>query len=80
MSPCRRTELGLVGNVVFRPQWPLTFDLLQAQLGALMSILKEHISHMEREQLSVHQSELTSFFLSALAFRAEHKQVSPALS
>lgn len=39
-----------------------------------MSILKEHISHMEREQLSLHQSELTSFFLSALAFRAEHGQ------
>ncbi|KAM9336216.1 HEAT repeat-containing protein 1 [Symphorus nematophorus] len=44
----------------------------KAQLGALMSILKEHISHMEKDQLNVHQSELTSFFLTALDFRSEH--------
>ncbi|XP_033935504.1 HEAT repeat-containing protein 1 isoform X3 [Pseudochaenichthys georgianus] len=46
----------------------------QGQLGALLSILQEHIDHMEREQLSHHQSELTSFFLSALDFRAQHCQ------
>ncbi|KAJ4919181.1 hypothetical protein JOQ06_022167, partial [Pogonophryne albipinna] len=46
----------------------------QGQLGALLSILQEHIGHMEREQLSHHQSELTSFFLSALDFRAQHCQ------
>ncbi|XP_044034092.1 HEAT repeat-containing protein 1 isoform X1 [Siniperca chuatsi] len=46
----------------------------KGQLGALMSILKEHISHMEKDQLNVHQSELTSFFLTALDFRAEHCQ------
>ncbi|XP_073345886.1 HEAT repeat-containing protein 1 isoform X2 [Pagrus major] len=46
----------------------------KGQLGALMSILKEHISHMERDQLNFHQSELTSFFLTALDFRAEHCQ------
>uniref|UniRef100_A0A671WPT1 HEAT repeat-containing protein 1 n=1 Tax=Sparus aurata TaxID=8175 RepID=A0A671WPT1_SPAAU len=46
----------------------------KGQLGALMSILREHISHMERDQLNFHQSELTSFFLTALDFRAEHCQ------
>ncbi|KAK1876634.1 HEAT repeat-containing protein 1, partial [Dissostichus eleginoides] len=46
----------------------------QGQLGALLSILQEHIGHMEREQLSHHQSELTFFFLSALDFRAQHCQ------
>ncbi|KAK5875369.1 hypothetical protein CesoFtcFv8_027852 [Champsocephalus esox] len=46
----------------------------QGQLGVLLSILQEHIDHMEREQLSHHQSELTSFFLSALDFRAQHCQ------
>ncbi|KAM4623532.1 HEAT repeat-containing protein 1 [Polymixia lowei] len=46
----------------------------QSQLGPLMSILKEHISHMEREELNSHQSELTSFFLTALDFRAQHCQ------
>ncbi|XP_072230242.1 HEAT repeat-containing protein 1 [Leuresthes tenuis] len=44
------------------------------QLGVLMSILKEHICHMDRDQLSFHQSELTAFFLSALDFRAKHCQ------
>lgn len=48
---------------------------LQGQLGALMSILKEHIAHMEKDQLNFHQSELTAFFLTALDFRAEHCQV-----
>ncbi|XP_068160889.1 HEAT repeat-containing protein 1 isoform X2 [Antennarius striatus] len=46
----------------------------QGQLGALMSLLEEHIGHMGGEQLGVHQSELTSFFLVALDFRAEHCQ------
>uniref|UniRef100_A0A3P8SR54 HEAT repeat-containing protein 1 n=1 Tax=Amphiprion percula TaxID=161767 RepID=A0A3P8SR54_AMPPE len=45
------------------------------QLVALMSILKEHIGHMDREQLNVHQSELTSFFLTALNFRCQHPQL-----
>ncbi|XP_021180452.2 HEAT repeat-containing protein 1 isoform X1 [Fundulus heteroclitus] len=44
------------------------------QLESLMSILKEHICHMDREQLSVHQSELTAFFLTSLDFRAERSQ------
>lgn len=41
-----------------------------------MSILKEHVCQMEKEQLNSHQSELTSFFLIALDFRAEHSGVS----
>ncbi|KAJ8404760.1 hypothetical protein AAFF_G00331470 [Aldrovandia affinis] len=46
----------------------------QSRLGPLMGILKEHIGHMERDQLSSHQSELTSFFLTALDYRAQHGQ------
>ncbi|CAL8284634.1 unnamed protein product [Merluccius merluccius] len=46
----------------------------QSHLGPLMSILKGHISHMEKDQLNSHQSELTSFFLTALDFRAQHCQ------
>ncbi|XP_015227293.1 PREDICTED: HEAT repeat-containing protein 1 [Cyprinodon variegatus] len=44
------------------------------QLEALMSVLKEHIAQMDSEQLAVHQSELTTFFLTALDFRAERSQ------
>uniref|UniRef100_A0A8C5CL96 HEAT repeat-containing protein 1 n=1 Tax=Gadus morhua TaxID=8049 RepID=A0A8C5CL96_GADMO len=47
----------------------------QSHLGPLMSILKAHITHMEKDQLNTHQSELTSFFLTALDFRAQHCQV-----
>uniref|UniRef100_A0A667YWY1 HEAT repeat-containing protein 1 n=1 Tax=Myripristis murdjan TaxID=586833 RepID=A0A667YWY1_9TELE len=46
----------------------------QGELGPLMSILQEHIGHMEKEQLNAHQSELTAFFLTALDFRAQHCQ------
>ncbi|KAM9838096.1 HEAT repeat-containing protein 1 [Aulostomus maculatus] len=46
----------------------------KGQLAALMSILKEHLSHMDRDQLNNHQSELTSFFLVALDFRAQFCQ------
>ena len=40
-----------------------------------MGILKEHIVQMEKDQLNSHQTELTSFFLIALDFRAQHGQV-----
>lgn len=49
-------------------------DAQQNRLSPLMNILKEHISHMDKDQLNNHQSELTSFFLSALDFRAQHCQ------
>ncbi|MGH0159593.1 UNVERIFIED_CONTAM: hypothetical protein FKN15_008290 [Acipenser sinensis] len=49
-------------------------DTHQSRLGPLMDILKEHIGHMESEQLNSHQSELTAFFLKGLDFRSEHSE------
>lgn len=49
-------------------------DSKQNHLGPLMGILKEHIGQMEKDLLNSHQSELTSFFLTALDFRAQHCQ------
>ncbi|XP_068088359.1 HEAT repeat-containing protein 1 isoform X2 [Hyperolius riggenbachi] len=43
-------------------------------LPSLMDVLREHIATMEKQQLSSHQSELTSFFLKALDYRAEHSE------
>ncbi|XP_028903501.1 HEAT repeat-containing protein 1 [Ornithorhynchus anatinus] len=43
-------------------------------LGPLMGILQEHIAVMEKIQLYSHQSQLTSFFLKALDFRAKHPE------
>ena len=56
-------------------EFKLVSLFLQSHLGPLMSILKAHITHMEKDQLNTHQSELTSFFLTALDFRAQHCQV-----
>ncbi|XP_029449670.1 HEAT repeat-containing protein 1 [Rhinatrema bivittatum] len=44
------------------------------RLGHLMDVLKEHIGSMEKQLLASHQSELTTFFLKALNFRADHPQ------
>ncbi|XP_075452512.1 HEAT repeat-containing protein 1 [Ascaphus truei] len=49
-------------------------DTQQSCLGSLMGILKEHIAIMDKQQLSSHQSELTTFFLKALDYRAEHSE------
>ncbi|KAM9316162.1 HEAT repeat-containing protein 1 [Gastrophryne carolinensis] len=52
----------------------LVDNQLQSCVASLMDILREHIATMEKLQLSSHQSELTSFFLKALDFRAEHSK------
>lgn len=43
-------------------------------MGPFMSILQEHIGVMKKEELSSHQSQLTTFFLEALDFRAKHPE------
>uniref|UniRef100_A0A8C5R581 HEAT repeat-containing protein 1 n=1 Tax=Leptobrachium leishanense TaxID=445787 RepID=A0A8C5R581_9ANUR len=49
-------------------------DTQQRYLGAVMDILREHIAVMDKQQLSSHQSELTTFFMKALDYRAENSQ------
>ncbi|XP_077024538.1 HEAT repeat-containing protein 1 [Tamandua tetradactyla] len=44
------------------------------QMGPYMSILQEHIGMMRKEELTSHQSQLTTFFLEALDFRAQHSE------
>ncbi|XP_029986214.1 HEAT repeat-containing protein 1 [Sphaeramia orbicularis] len=76
LSALRNTLSTKLPPRVLLPTVSRTYSSLvldrKTQLGALMSILKEHISHMDKDQLSVHQSELTAFFLTALDFRSEH--------
>ncbi|XP_006761371.1 PREDICTED: LOW QUALITY PROTEIN: HEAT repeat-containing protein 1 [Myotis davidii] len=43
-------------------------------MGPFMSILQEHIGVMKKEELTSHQSQLTTFFLEALDFRARHPE------
>uniref|UniRef100_A0A8C7TUI6 HEAT repeat-containing protein 1 n=1 Tax=Oncorhynchus mykiss TaxID=8022 RepID=A0A8C7TUI6_ONCMY len=53
----------------------MSVSFSHSQLDPLMGILKEHIGHMEKDQLTSHQSELT-YFLISLDFRAQHCQTS----
>uniref|UniRef100_A0A452FRY1 HEAT repeat-containing protein 1 n=1 Tax=Capra hircus TaxID=9925 RepID=A0A452FRY1_CAPHI len=43
-------------------------------MGPFMSILREHIGVMRKEELTSHQPELTTFFLEALDFRTQHAE------
>ncbi|XP_034365745.1 HEAT repeat-containing protein 1 [Arvicanthis niloticus] len=46
----------------------------QNHMGPFMSILQEHIGVMKKEELLSHQSQMTTFFLEALDFRAQHSE------
>ncbi|XP_037024057.2 HEAT repeat-containing protein 1 [Artibeus jamaicensis] len=46
----------------------------QHHMGPFMSILQEHIGVMRKEELASHQPQLTTFFLEALDFRAQHPE------
>uniref|UniRef100_A0A8C3XDM0 HEAT repeat-containing protein 1 n=1 Tax=Catagonus wagneri TaxID=51154 RepID=A0A8C3XDM0_9CETA len=43
-------------------------------MGPFMSVLREHIGVMKKEELASHQPQLTAFFLKALDFRAQHAE------
>ncbi|XP_040092233.1 HEAT repeat-containing protein 1-like isoform X1 [Oryx dammah] len=43
-------------------------------MGPFMSILREHIGVMRKEELASHQPQLTTFFLEALDFRTQHAE------
>uniref|UniRef100_A0A8C0DRX7 HEAT repeat-containing protein 1 n=1 Tax=Balaenoptera musculus TaxID=9771 RepID=A0A8C0DRX7_BALMU len=43
-------------------------------MGPFMSILREHIGVMRKEEVASHQPQLTTFFLEALDFRAQHSE------
>lgn len=63
---------------VLLPAISKTFKQIQKNwknhMGPFMSILQEHIGVMKKEELLSHQSQLTSFFLEALDFRAQHSE------
>ncbi|XP_055495531.1 HEAT repeat-containing protein 1 isoform X1 [Leucoraja erinacea] len=76
LTSLRTTLATKLASRVLLPSISKCYDKLadtkESCLGPLLDILKEHICHMEKEQLTSHQSELTSFFLKALDFRAGH--------
>uniref|UniRef100_UPI00398EA4BE HEAT repeat-containing protein 1 isoform X2 n=1 Tax=Pristiophorus japonicus TaxID=55135 RepID=UPI00398EA4BE len=76
LTSLRTTLATKLASRVLLPSVSKCYDKLadthQSYLGPLFDILKEHINHMEKEQLNSHQSELTLLFLKALDFRADH--------
>ncbi|KAM5235768.1 HEAT repeat-containing protein 1 [Ctenodactylus gundi] len=44
------------------------------RMRPFMSILQEHLGVMKKEELTSHQAQLTTFFLGALDFRAQHAE------
>ncbi|XP_067844821.1 HEAT repeat-containing protein 1 isoform X2 [Heptranchias perlo] len=78
LTSLRTTLATKLASRVLLPSVSKCYDKLadthQNYLGPLVDILKEHISHMEKEQLNSHQSELTLFFLKALDFRTDHSE------
>ncbi|XP_051867261.1 HEAT repeat-containing protein 1 isoform X2 [Pristis pectinata] len=76
LTSLRTTLATKLASRVLLPSISKCYDKLadtkQHCLGPLLDILKEHICNMAKEQLNSHQSELTSFFLKALDFRADH--------
>uniref|UniRef100_A0AAA9RYM1 HEAT repeat-containing protein 1 n=1 Tax=Bos taurus TaxID=9913 RepID=A0AAA9RYM1_BOVIN len=48
--------------------------LSQNLMGPFMSVLREHIGVMRKEELASHQPQLTTFFLEALDFRTQHAE------
>ncbi|XP_021511049.1 HEAT repeat-containing protein 1 [Meriones unguiculatus] len=63
---------------VLLPAISKTFKQIQKNwknhMAPFMSILQEHIGVMKKEELLSHQSQLTTFFLEALDFRAQHSE------
>uniref|UniRef100_A0A8C6E6N7 HEAT repeat-containing protein 1 n=1 Tax=Moschus moschiferus TaxID=68415 RepID=A0A8C6E6N7_MOSMO len=43
-------------------------------MGPFMSVLREHVGVMSKEELAAHQPQLTTFFLEALDFRTQHAE------
>ncbi|XP_035698603.1 HEAT repeat-containing protein 1-like [Branchiostoma floridae] len=46
----------------------------QGGIGALMSVLSERITTMSKDDIGAHQSQMVTFFMTALNYRAKHAQ------
>ncbi|XP_005071842.1 HEAT repeat-containing protein 1 [Mesocricetus auratus] len=78
LTSLKKTLATTLSPRVLLPAISKTFKQIQKSwknhMGPFMSILQEHIGVMKKEELLSHQSELTTFFLGALDFRAQHSE------
>ncbi|KAH0507192.1 HEAT repeat-containing protein 1 [Microtus ochrogaster] len=78
LTSLKKTLATMLSPRVLLPAISKTFRQIQKNwknhMGPFMSILQEHITVMKKEELLSHQSQLTTFFLDALDFRAQHSE------
>lgn len=78
LTSLKKTLATMLSPRVLLPAISKTFKQIQKNwknhMGPFMSILQEHITVMKKEELLSHQSQLTTFFLDALDFRAQHSE------
>ncbi|XP_058525366.1 HEAT repeat-containing protein 1 isoform X2 [Ochotona princeps] len=78
LTSLRKTLATTLSPRVLLPAISKTYKQIEKNwknhMGPFMSILREHIGVMKKEELTSHQSQLTSFFLEALDFRAQHSE------
>ncbi|XP_066239766.1 HEAT repeat-containing protein 1 isoform X1 [Saccopteryx leptura] len=76
LTSLKKTLATTLSPRVLLPAISKTYKQIQKHwknhMGSFMSILQEHIGVMKKEELTSHQSQLTTFFLEALDFRAQH--------
>ncbi|XP_012586409.1 PREDICTED: HEAT repeat-containing protein 1 [Condylura cristata] len=74
----KKTLATKLSSRVFLPAVNRTYKHIEKNwknhMGPFMSILRDHIGTMKKEELTSHQSQLTVFFLEALDFRAQHPE------
>ncbi len=51
------------------------FNFVQENIGALMSILGDHMGALSKDDLNTYHSQIVSFFLVALDYRGKHIEV-----
>ncbi|XP_074229366.1 HEAT repeat-containing protein 1 isoform X2 [Camelus bactrianus] len=78
LASLKKTLAGTLSPRVFLPAASKTYRQIEktwkSHMGPCMSILREHLGVMKKEELASHQPQLTAFFLEALDFRAQHAE------
>ncbi|XP_008847310.1 HEAT repeat-containing protein 1 [Nannospalax galili] len=78
LTSLKKTLATRLAPRVLLPAISRTFKQIQknwkSHMGPFMSVLQEHIGVMKKEELLSHQAQLTTFFLEALDFRAQHSE------
>uniref|UniRef100_A0A4W2BZ59 HEAT repeat-containing protein 1 n=1 Tax=Bos indicus x Bos taurus TaxID=30522 RepID=A0A4W2BZ59_BOBOX len=78
LTSLKKTLATMLSPRVLLPAINKTYKQIEKNwknlMGPFMSVLREHIGVMRKEELASHQPQLTTFFLEALDFRTQHAE------